>query len=203
MNLDYTLPGFPNIELRKGGRDISVNIENIDQYVRLLCHWTLVEGVTKQMEAFREGFESVLPTAQLQLFYPEEMEQLFCGNSNYAKWDIKMLMECCKTDHGYTHDSRAIKFFFEILSLYDVYEQRKFLQFITGSPRLPVGGFRSLTPPLTIVRKTIEGLESSDCLPSVMTCVNYLKLPDYQTIEIMREKLRTAANEGQLSFHLS
>jgi hypothetical protein len=39
-------------------------------------------------------------------------------------------------------------------------------------------GLRSLSPPLTIVRKQPEdGLSSDDFLPSVMTCVNYLKLP--------------------------
>jgi E3 ubiquitin-protein ligase TRIP12 len=40
-------------------------------------------------------------------------------------------------------------------------------------------------------------------LPSVMTCMNYLKLPDYSTKEIMKEKLHQAAVEGQHSFHLS
>lgn len=65
-------------------------------------------------------------------------------------------------------------------------------------------GFRSLNPPLTIVRKQPEGSDEPDSyLPSVMTCVNYLKLPDYSSIEIMRERLRTATREGQLSFHLS
>jgi len=65
-------------------------------------------------------------------------------------------------------------------------------------------GFRSLNPPLTIVRKTFESTENpDDFLPSVMTCVNYLKLPDYSSIEIMREKLLIAAREGQQSFHLS
>lgn len=119
-------------------------------------------------------------------------------------WDVKMLMECCRPDHGYTHDSRAVNFLFEVLSCYDDVEQRQFLQFVTGSPRLPVGGFRSLNPPLTIVRKSFEGTENPDnFLPSVMTCVNYLKLPDYSTIDIMREKLTVAAKEGQLSFHLS
>lgn len=37
-------------------------------------------GVTKQMEAFREGFESVFPLANLKIFYPEELEQVFCGS---------------------------------------------------------------------------------------------------------------------------
>ena len=65
-------------------------------------------------------------------------------------------------------------------------------------------GFRSLNPALTIVRKTLETNENpDDFLPSVMTCVNYLKLPDYSTVEIMRLKLEVAAKEGQLSFHLS
>lgn len=203
LALDFTLPGYANFELKKGGKDINVTLENVQQYVDLLTHWTLVEGVQKQMEAFREGFEQVLALSHLKLFYPEELEQLFCGGI-HVKWDVKMLLECCHVDHGYTLESRAIKFLFEILSDYDEDEQRRFLQFVTGSPRLPVGGLRSLTPPLTIVRKTDDSGESAEeYLPSVMTCVNYLKLPDYPSIETMRAKIRHAAHDGQNSFHLS
>lgn len=36
--------------------------------------------------------------------------------------------------------SRAVKYLFEILSSFDSEQQRLFLQFVTGSPRLPVGG---------------------------------------------------------------
>ena len=65
-------------------------------------------------------------------------------------------------------------------------------------------GFKALTPLLTIVRKSFEATEKADnFLPSVMTCVNYLKLPDYSSSDIMQVKLRLAAEEGQLSFHLS
>jgi len=65
-------------------------------------------------------------------------------------------------------------------------------------------GLRSLNPPLTIVRKTVETTENADdFLPSVMTCVNYLKLPEYSSNDVMRTRLAVAAREGQLSFHLS
>ncbi|XP_066565754.1 E3 ubiquitin-protein ligase TRIP12 isoform X4 [Amia ocellicauda] len=203
LGLDFTLPGFPNLELKKGGKDIPVNIHNLEEYLRLVVYWTLNEGVSRQFESFREGFESVFPLHHLQYFYPEELDQLLCGSKSET-WDVKTLMECCRPDHGYTHDSRAVKFLFEVLSSFDAEQQRLFLQFVTGSPRLPVGGFRSLNPPLTIVRKTFESTENpDDFLPSVMTCVNYLKLPDYSSIEIMREKLLIAAREGQQSFHLS
>ncbi|KAI6063295.1 E3 ubiquitin-protein ligase TRIP12 isoform X2 [Aix galericulata] len=197
LGLDFTLPGFPNIELKKGGKDTPVTIHNLEEYLRLVIFWALNEGVARQFDSFRDGFESVFPLSHLQYFYPEELEQLLCG-SKTDTWDAKTLMECCRPDHGYTHDSRAVKYLFEILSSFDSEQQRLFLQFVTGSPRLPVGGFRSLNPPLTIVRKTFESTENpDDFLPSVMTCVNYLKLPDYSTIEIMREKLLIAAREGQ------
>ncbi|XP_056139035.1 E3 ubiquitin-protein ligase TRIP12 isoform X2 [Lampris incognitus] len=203
LGLDFTLPGFPNIELKKGGKDLPVTIYNLEEYLRLVVYWTLNEGVSRQFESFREGFESVFPLHHLQYFYPEELDQLLCGSKSET-WDVKTLMECCRPDHGYTHDSRAVRFLFEVLSSFDAEQQRLFLQFVTGSPRLPVGGFRSLNPPLTIVRKTFESTENpDDFLPSVMTCVNYLKLPDYSSIEIMREKLLIAAREGQQSFHLS
>ncbi|KAG8199196.1 hypothetical protein JTE90_016022 [Oedothorax gibbosus] len=203
LNLDFTLPGFSNVELRKGGKEMLVTIHNLDEYLKLLSYWTMNEGVRRQMEAFREGFESVFSLSQLKIFYPDELEYLFCG-SGHSQWNIKSLSECCRPDHGYTNDSKAIKFLYQILSSYNQEQQRRFLQFVTGSPRLPVGGLKSLSPPLTIVRKTLDLIEDSDCyLPSVMTCVNYLKLPDYSTIEIMREKLEIAVNEGQHSFHLS
>uniref|UniRef100_A0A3Q3GR66 E3 ubiquitin-protein ligase n=1 Tax=Labrus bergylta TaxID=56723 RepID=A0A3Q3GR66_9LABR len=177
LGLDFTLPGFPNIELKKGGKDVPVTIYNLEEYLRLVVYWTLNEGVSRQFESFREGFESVFPLHHLQYFYPEELDQLLCGSKSET-WDVKTLMECCRPDHGYTHDSRAVRFLFEVLSSFDAEQQRLFLQFVTGSPRLPVGGFRSLNPPLTI-------------------------LPDYSSIETMREKLLIAAREGQQSFHLS
>ncbi|KAK0097330.1 hypothetical protein PV326_002415 [Microctonus aethiopoides] len=205
LGLVFELPGYENIELRKGGSEVAVTIHNLDQYIKLVVHWFLYEGVFRQMEAFREGFESVFPPGQLRLFFPEELEAVFCGHGQGGgQWDVKTLLECCRTDHGYTPDSRAIRFLFEVMAEYNSEEQRQFIQFVTGSPRLPVGGFKSLTPPLTIVRKTFDAsMKTDDFLPSVMTCVNYLKLPDYTTLEIMREKLRIAAQEGQHSFHLS
>lgn len=41
LGLDFTLPGFPNIELKKGGKDVPVTIYNLEEYLRVctaLCH---------------------------------------------------------------------------------------------------------------------------------------------------------------------
>ncbi|XP_065214939.1 E3 ubiquitin-protein ligase TRIP12 isoform X3 [Planococcus citri] len=202
LSLDFTLPGYSHIELKKNGKNTPVTIHNLESYCRLVTYWFLVEGVSRQMESFREGFESVFPAARLNMFYAEELEKVFCGSETY--WDVKTLMESFRPDHGYTSDSKAIQNLMEVLASYNVSEQRDFLRFVTGSPRLPVGGFRALSPLLTVVRKTVDNSTNPDeYLPSVMTCVNYLKLPDYTSIEVMRIKLRLAAVEGQNSFHLS
>lgn len=206
LGLDFVLPGYPNIELRRGGHDIPVTIHNLHQYISLVTHWFLVEGVSRQFESFREGFNSVFPIHHLRIFYPEELENVFCGSgtANFQKWDTRMLADCCRADHGFTQDSQAIQYFYDILSQYNREEQRLFLQFVTGTPRLPTGGFKALTPPLTIVRKKVDGNQNPDeYLPSVMTCVNYLKIPEYSSREVMAEKLRIAASEGSMSFHLS
>eukprot|EP00967_Tisochrysis_lutea_P146810 scaffold277731_cov30-Tisochrysis_lutea.AAC.4 len=80
----------------------------------------------------------------------------------------------------------------------------QWMLFVTGSPRLPVGGLARLSPRLTIVQKKPEADVSPDAyLPSVMTCANYLKLPDYSSKQVMMERLLTAINEGQGAFLLS
>src|SRR4051812_25164420 len=35
LGLDFTLPGFPGIELRKGGKDMNVTIHNLEEYLKV------------------------------------------------------------------------------------------------------------------------------------------------------------------------
>lgn len=58
-------------------------------------------------------------------------------------------------------------------------------------------------PLMKVVRKAAAS-GSSDCLlPSVMTCSNYIKLPDYSSKEILKDRLLLALAEGQGAFTLS
>ena len=77
-------------------------------------------------------------------------------------------------------------------------ERKCFLQFTTGCSSLPPGGLANLHPRLTIVRK-VDGNDGS--YPSVNTCVHYLKLPEYSSEQILRERLIAATTEK--GFHLN
>jgi E3 ubiquitin-protein ligase HECTD1 len=77
-------------------------------------------------------------------------------------------------------------------------ERKAFLQFTTGCSSLPPGGLANLYPRLTVVRKVDAGEGS---FPSVNTCVHYLKLPDYPTEDLLRQRLLAATREK--GFHLN
>ncbi|OQV21334.1 E3 ubiquitin-protein ligase TRIP12 [Hypsibius exemplaris] len=205
--LVHLLPGYDDIELCKNGRDKMVTLDNLENYVNMVTYIYLREGVHRQMEAFREAFNSVIALKYIQIFRADEMDAVFCGHGEHLEegWDIKTLTETCHPDHGFTMESQAVKWLFGIMSQYNSEERRNFIQFVTGSPKLPVGGFKALNPPFTVVKKTLDrdAQNIDDYLPSVMTCVNYLKLPDYNSLETMRKKLEIACKEGQHSFHLS
>ncbi|KAG0237129.1 Ubiquitin fusion degradation protein 4 [Actinomortierella wolfii] len=202
MSLDFTLPGYPDIELKPEGSKIPVTIYNVEEYVNLAVDMTVGSGIEAQVEAFQTGFNRVFSIYDLSGFSSEELVRMF--GSVEEDWSLETLTDTVKADHGFRSESRAFRNLLEIMSEYTTEERRQFLQFITGSPKLPIGGFKNLHPPFTVVCKPYEApLKADDYLPSVMTCANYLKMPDYSSKAVMRRKIEIAMNEGQGSFHLS
>lgn len=55
------------------------------------------------------------------------------------------LVDTVKADHGFRSESRAFKNLLRAMSELDKEERRQFLQFITGSPKLPIGGMNMPT----------------------------------------------------------
>jgi len=202
LYLDFTLPGYPEIELIPNGSQTRLTIDNVEEYLERVIDMTLGSGVRRQVDAFRQGFSQVFPYSALSAFTPDELCSLF-GRVE-EDWSLETLMDSVKADHGYNMDSKTVKNLLQVMSEMTPQQRRDFLQFTTGSPKLPIGGFKKLTPMFTVVCKASEPpYTSDDYLPSVMTCVNYLKLPDYSSIDILRQRLLTAIKEGQGAFHLS
>jgi hypothetical protein len=49
-------------------------------------------------------------------------------------------MDSIKADHGFNMDSKSVKNLLQTMSELTLPERREFLQFTTGSPKLPIGG---------------------------------------------------------------
>ncbi|KAJ2552270.1 Ubiquitin fusion degradation protein 4, partial [Coemansia sp. RSA 1933] len=204
LELDFTYPGDPTIELRPGGTDIPVTINNVDAYIDLVAQWTLHTGVCTQIAAFCEGFNRIFPVSSLLIFTPSELCTIFGPSKDSEDWSVATITNSIELGDGYSLTSPTVQMMVRFLESLSVAERRDFLRFSTGSPRLPIGGFRALNPPLRLVLKANEPpLMPDNYLPSVMTCNNLIKMPMYSSFEVLKNRWNQAVSEGCHSFHLS
>jgi E3 ubiquitin-protein ligase TRIP12 len=77
LALDFTLPGYPDIQLIPDGANHHLTLDNVDFYIQRVIDMTLVSGVKWQLDAFREGFSQVFPYSSLLSFTPDELVMLF------------------------------------------------------------------------------------------------------------------------------
>ncbi|CUS20618.1 LAQU0S01e10726g1_1 [Lachancea quebecensis] len=201
LSLTFYLSGY-DIELIENGKDLAVTVENFHDYFLRVSDQVLGAGVEKQLHSFIEGFSRTFPYTSLLALTPEELTDLF--GSVEEDWTPETLYAYVDADHGYSHDSNIIHDLISIMTSFSKAERRLFLEFLTGSPKLPIGGFKSLNPRMTVVRKHTENdLEPDHYLPSVMTCANYLKLPKYSNKDVLKSRVQQAMNEGLGAFLLS
>lgn len=201
--LTFVLPGDDSIELVKDGKDIEVDAGNAEDFIKRVTYHVLFGGIYRQAEALLSGLGELINITSLLAFESHELELLICGPP-FEKWSVDFLVQATRCDHGYSHESPAVLYLLRILSELNQKDQQRFVIFTTGSPALPIGGLKSLHPRLTIVRRTPEtGRSADECLPTVMTCTNYFKLPEYSSYEIAKKQVMLAVREGQRSFHLS
>ncbi|XP_072425083.1 E3 ubiquitin-protein ligase HECTD1 isoform X6 [Chiloscyllium punctatum] len=189
--------GFTAVDLKPNGDDEMVTIDNAEEYVELMFDFCMHTGIQKQMDAFRDGFNRVFPMEKLSSFSHEEVQMILCGNQS-PSWTAEDIINYTEPKLGYTRDSPGFIRFIKVLCGMSSDERKAFLQFTTGCSTLPPGGLANLHPRLTIVRK-VDATDAS--YPSVNTCVHYLKLPEYSSEEIMRERLLAATMEK--GFHLN
>ncbi|XP_013098355.1 E3 ubiquitin-protein ligase Ufd4 isoform X3 [Stomoxys calcitrans] len=189
--------GYEYVELVPNGAETDVNISNLEEYCDLLINFCLQDGIAKQLDAFHNGFCEVFHLKKLAAFSPSEARMMICGEQ-HPEWTREDLINYTEPKLGYSKDSPGFLRFVNVLMSMTGPERKAFLQFTTGCSSLPPGGLANLHPRLTVVRKVDAGEGS---YPSVNTCVHYLKLPDYQTEEIMKERLLTATREK--GFHLN
>jgi E3 ubiquitin-protein ligase HUWE1 len=67
------------IELLPNGSTITVTNENKHEYVRLVCQEKMIGSIRQQINAFLEGFYSIIPKNLISIFNEQELELLISG----------------------------------------------------------------------------------------------------------------------------
>ncbi|KAK6126269.1 hypothetical protein DH2020_039974 [Rehmannia glutinosa] len=212
LSLDFTvteesLGKHHVIELKPGGKDISVTNENKLQYVHAMADYKLNRQILPFSNAFYRGLTDLISPSWLKLFNSSEFNQLLSGGDHDI--DVDDLRKNTQYTGGYSEGSRTVKLFWEVFAGFEPRERCMLLKFVTSCSRAPLLGFKHLHPAFTIHKVVCDvplwasfGGQDVDRLPSASTCYNTLKLPTYKRASTLRAKLLYAINSNA-GFELS
>ncbi|CAM1501062.1 Fc.00g102240.m01.CDS01 [Cosmosporella sp. VM-42] len=178
-------------DLIPNGRNIDVTNENKKEYVDLMVKWRIEKRIAEQFQAFKEGFQELIPQELINVFDERELELLIGGIAEIDVDDWKK-----HTDYrGYTESDEVVQNFWQTVRSWDGEQKSRLLQFTTGTSRIPVNGFKDLQGSDGPRRFTIEKAGEITNLPKAHTCFNRLDLPPYKNLEMLQGKLTIAVEE--------
>ncbi|XP_030838471.1 probable E3 ubiquitin-protein ligase HERC4, partial [Strongylocentrotus purpuratus] len=196
----------------KNGRSVDVTKENVHLYVDNMVRDYLVPS---QFAAFQRGFNRVFNPAAFDMFRPIELEALVMGEKHF---DWKALEQSTQYIQPYTDSHPTIKIFWTVFHALDNDMKRKFLVFVAGSDRVPVGGLRNLGLHIDHLQVPMDdSVDEQPCdtedrltrmLPVGHGCDNHgyrrtLRLPMYTSLELMEDRLTVALSYYDCPFHIA
>lgn len=194
---DHSFGRSQTIDLIPNGRTVCVTEENKEEYVRLVCQHRMTTAIQSQIKSYLDGFYELVSPDLIAIFTPRELELLISGLPDIDVHDLKKNTEYV----GWKANDKEIEWFWNILFSLGRNEKASFLQFVTGSSKVPLAGFAELQGMRGTQKFSIHKASGkAGALMSAHTCFNSLDLPNYGSQEEMREKLLYAINEGGGAF---
>uniref|UniRef100_A0A6Q2WRY8 E3 ubiquitin-protein ligase SMURF1 n=1 Tax=Esox lucius TaxID=8010 RepID=A0A6Q2WRY8_ESOLU len=179
-------------ELKPNGKSVSVSEDTKKEYVRLYVNWRFLHGIEAQFLALQKGFNEVIPQHLLKSFDEKELELIVCGlgKIDIADWKSNTRLKHC------TAESNVVKWFWRAVESYDEERRARLLQFVTGSSRVPLQGFKALQGAAGPRLFTIHQIDANtNNLPKAHTCFNRIDVPAYEHYDKLYDKLLTAIEE--------
>ncbi|WPH03394.1 Hypothetical protein R9X50_00627300 [Acrodontium crateriforme] len=185
------------VDLIPNGRNIPVTEENKQDYVKHVVEYRLINSVKDQLDNFLQGFYEIIPSELISIFNEQELELLISGLPEIDVDDWKN-----NTDYNnYQSTSPQIQWFWRAVRSFDKEEKAKLLQFVTGTSKVPLNGFKELEGMNGFARFNIHrDYQPKERLPTSHTCFNQLDLPEYESYEHLRHQLYTAITAGSEYF---
>jgi|UniRef100_A0A7S4D375 hypothetical protein len=184
------------IDLKPDGRNVPVTNENKQEFVTLITDYKMTKAIKDQIDAFLGGFYEIVPRRLISIFNEHELELLISGMPDVNIEDLKANTEYV----GYTSASAVIIWFWQVIDAMNREEKSMLVQFITGSSKVPLGGFKDLQGMHGTQKFNIHRTADTSRLPSAHTCFNQLDLPEYNTFDQLKDMLMKAVTMGHLGF---
>jgi len=196
---------FPDVrhELFPGGAQQALTEDNKQHYVELLCDWRMRGSVQKQVAAMVRGMRNIIPDevwGMIQrLVSPEDLDLLVCGLEEVDVSDWKNHSVCLEGVDEATWNA-----FWSVAEGFSSQQRKDLLEFVTGSPGPPVGGFAALPGYGAIgnIQRFTIARNLHSTLPVASTCFNTLYLPKFDSeAELRSGLLEAVANRNIGGFY--
>lgn len=207
--LDFSVyhPATGVVDLKPGGRDVLVREGNKREYIALFVQWQLALSARNEVGALVSGVHDVLTPHLLAPFDYQELRLLLCGapsEIDMDDWEEHSTLVVAKKC-PYARAARVARWFWRVLrEELSAEDREKLLQFTTGSQRVPVLGFKSLTTSDgRLCPFTLHILPKNECaFPRAFTCFNRLDLPAFRSERELRDALELVVRGDVTGFSI-
>lgn len=182
------------IELKEQGNSIQLKESNKAEFIDLFWKYHLTKIAEEQFMSMMIGFISLIPKEIMPVFDADELELLLCGDQTI---DIKDWEENTIYAGIYSENHYIIKWFWKIIKKFNKEEVEKFLQFCTGSFRVPAEGFSGLTSKngkISLFCIDSRNLEKNNNFIISHTCFNRIEVPVYKSMKEMEDVMKIIIN---------
>lgn len=140
------------VDLVPNGRNIAVTDANKRDYVQLMVKYRLCDNVSKQLQSLMRGLNELIPQELLHLFDEGELELVIGGLNviDVDDWRTHTVYKNCAAS-----DPICV-WFWKVVEEFDSEQRARLLQFVTGTSRVPMSGFKDLRGSNGPKRFTIE-----------------------------------------------
>lgn len=207
LDLDFTLneayispfqtPGGGStsrvVELRPGGAKIPVTESNKAEYVRL-CVEHYLTGCAAQMTAIKEAFYQFCPKDLLiEIFSWHELPELIGGSPDINVDEMRQFSEY----RGFSPNAPIVQWFWELVASMPQEDLKLLLKFVTGTDKVPVGGFEFLYGSNGPQKLTLNKASKRNGLPAAHSCFNRLDIPEYSDKTQLHDAIIYAIRESK------
>ena len=184
------------IELIENGKNIKLNDKNKNMFIQKVIYNEINKPYEEHFKYFNKGLHILLDDQIKNIFTIDEFNFIMTGQNeiNIKDWKENTIY---KGDFNKNHP--VIRLFWESIENLNKSQLEKFLEFVTGSPNVPIDGFANLKGMGgNIMKFTIEpyiGFSSDDPyknefrLIEAKTCFNRIVLPYYKNKNEMNKAM--------------
>ena len=187
-----------SFNLIKNGNEIP--IKSIDDYIK-----KRIEFMISQIEIFcnaiKASLYNIIPKEEVQKLNSDELELIINGKPFIDIEEWKLFTEY---KEPYNKNNKVIIWFWEIMNSLNQNQLSNFLQFSTGTARVPIGGFAELESNrgnisrFTIVQ--IPFIDKNINYIKAHTCFNRIELPNFPNKNLLQDAVLFIANCEILGF---